>query len=111
MSNTVENIESTNSLNGLWVILVENQGELAAVPNEARVPMILHSGNDLRFLLGFKNVAGARKVVSKYQGAEPRMVVKDYEPELRELAEKAGVSGVVIDYDPETQKFASASPL
>src|SRR5512143_1401690 len=66
------------SLANLWVLLVNNDGELTAQDADGRVPVMARAGNDQTYLLVFKNVVTARKFVaaSELPDAEPRMVVR-----------------------------------
>jgi hypothetical protein len=103
----------TTSLANLWVLLVHNDGELATQDAEGRVPMLARAGNDQKYLLVFKNVAKARQFLSTQEvaGAEPRMVVRANHDDIVRIARSAGVVGTLIDYDPKTQKYASAGAL
>jgi hypothetical protein len=51
-------------IGGLWVLLVQNDGELATQDNDGRVPVMCRAGNDQTYLLVFKNVAKARQFVA-----------------------------------------------
>jgi hypothetical protein len=98
-----------SSLDGLWVLLVEDQLGLQG----ARIPMMARAGNDETYLLGFKNMHNARKFLkdSAIEDAEPRMVVRGNKGELLDIARANGVIGVLVDYDPATQQYASAAEL
>lgn len=99
---------------GLWVLLVVNEGQLASEEHDARVPMMARAGDDQTYLLGFKNIPTARKFIqasSLESGAEPRMVVKGNKDEVLRIARKAGVVGILVDYDPITQQYANATEL
>jgi hypothetical protein len=100
-------------LNGLWVLLVDNQGELPVQDAEGRVPMMARAGNDERFLLVFKNVVKARQFLATQEldGAEPRMVVRGNRDDILRIAKSAGVVGTLLDYDPTTQRYAAAQAL
>ena len=65
------------------------------------------------YLLVFKNVAKARQFVAvqDLDGAEPRMVVRGNQQDIMRIARSAGVVGTLLDYDPTTQKYASAQAL
>ena len=97
-------------LNGLWILLVDNQGELAAQDTEGRVPVLARAGNDQTYLLVFKDVVKARRFVAQQEldGAEPRMVVRGNREDILRIARSAGVVGTLLDYDPKTQQYASA---
>ena len=101
------------ALNGLWVLLVDNQGELEAQDPDGRVPMMARAGNDQTYLLVFKNVVKARQFVAQQEldGAEPRMVVRGNRDDILRIARSAGVVGTLLDYDPTTQQYASAAAL
>jgi hypothetical protein len=103
----------TTPLTNLWVLLVHNDGELATQDAEGRVPMLARAGNDQKYLLVFKNVAKARQFLTMQDadGAEPRMVVRANHDDIVRIAKSAGVVGTLLDYDPKTQKYASAGAL
>ena len=103
----------TTPLTNLWVLLVQNDGELTAQDADGRVPMLARTGNDQKYLLVFKNVAKARQFLSSQDvnGAEPRMVVRANQADILRIARSAGVVGTLLDYDPTTQKYASAAAL
>lgn len=108
-----QNRTDTTPLTNLWVLLVQNDGELNAQDSDGRVPMLARSGNDQKYLLVFKNVAKARQFLSTQDvdGAEPRMVVRANHDDIVRIARSAGVVGTLLDYDPATQKYASAGAL
>jgi len=103
----------TPALNGLWVLLIDNQGELKAQDAEGRVPMLARAGNDQTYLLVFKDVVKARRFVAsqEIEGAEPRMVVRGNREDIVRIAKSAGVVGTLVDYDPTTQKYATTTAL
>ena len=100
-------------LDGLWVLLVANEGQLPTADADGRVPMMAKSGDDAAYLLGFKNVAKARQFVaaSALDGAEPRMVVRGNRDDIVRIAKSAGVVGTLVDYDPTTQQYAASGAL
>ena len=100
-------------IDGLWVLLVNNEGELAAQDAAGRVPVMCRAGNEQTYLLVFKNVAKARQFVaaSEIDGAEPRMVVRGNRDDIVRIAMTAGATGTLLDYDPSTQQFAAADEL
>lgn len=100
-------------INGLWVLLVNNEGELQAQDNDGRVPVMARAGNDQTYLLVFKNVVKARAFLAKQEldGAEPRMVVRGNRDDIVRIAKSAGVVGTLVDYDPATQQFAATGAL
>ncbi|HUJ62842.1 MAG TPA: hypothetical protein VLX92_30275 [Kofleriaceae bacterium] len=104
---------STPAIDGLWVLLVSNQGELAAEDAAGRVPVMARAGNDQTYLLVFKNVVKARQFVAAQDldGAEPRMVVRGNREDILRIAKSAGVVGTLLDYDPSTQQYAAATAL
>ena len=104
---------SSATLDGLWVLLVSNEGELMAQDAAGRVPVMARAGNDQTYLLVFKNVVKARQFVSSSQmeGAEPRMVVRGNRDDIIRIARSAGVVGTLLDYDPSTQKYADTQAL
>lgn len=103
----------TPTLDGLWVLLVSNEGELNAQDAAGRVPVMARAGNDQTYLLVFKNVVKARQFVSNsnLEGAEPRMVVRGNREDIIRIARSAGVVGTLLDYDPSTQKYAETQAL
>ena len=100
-------------LTNLWVLLVQNDGELTTQDADGRVPMMARAGNDQTYLLVFKNVVKARQFLSAQDvgGAEPRMVVRANHDDIVRIAKSAGVVGTLLDYDPRTQKYASTGAL
>jgi len=105
--------DTRSALDGLWVLLVDNEGQIAASDPDGRVPMMARAGDDQTYLLGFKNVAKARQFLSaqEIEGAEPRMVVRGNQGVILQIAQAAGVVGVLVDYDPQTQQYAAATSL
>jgi hypothetical protein len=104
--------EDKSALVGLWVLLVDNEGQLPDAGAD-RVPMMARAGNDQTYLLGFKNMTNARSFMRKSQleTAEPRMVVKGNKSHFLQIARNAGVVGILVDYDPTTQQYAAATEL
>jgi hypothetical protein len=102
-----------STIEGLWVLLVDNEGELKAQDSNGRVPVMARAGNDQTYLLVFKDVAKARRFVasSELPGAEPRMVVRGNRDDIVRIARSAGVVGTLIDYDATTQKYAATGAL
>ena len=101
------------SLTNLWVLLIQNEGELTAQDSDGRVPMMARAGDDRTYLLVFKNVVKARQFLSTQDvaGAEPRMVVRANHDDIVRIARSAGVVGTLLDYDPTTQQYASTGAL
>jgi hypothetical protein len=97
----------------MWVLLVNNEGELSAQDSDGRVPVMARAGNDQTYLLVFKNIGKARQFVasSELDGAEPRMVVRGNRDDIVRIAKSAGVVGTLLDYDPTTQQYASTGAL
>jgi hypothetical protein len=107
-------MENANpDLAGLWVLLVQNDGEISTQDADGRVPVMARAGDDQTYLLVFKNVAKARQFVAVQDlpGAEPRMVVRGNHQDIMRIARSAGVVGTLLDYDPTTQRYASAKAL
>jgi hypothetical protein len=104
---------SSPTLDGLWVLLVSNEGELMAQDAAGRVPVMARAGNEQTYLLVFKNVVKARQFVSNsnLEGAEPRMVVRGNRDDIIRIARSAGVVGTMLDYDPSTQRYADTQAL
>jgi hypothetical protein len=98
-------------LEGLWVLLVANEGQLPTADADGRVPMMAKAGDDAAYLLAFKNVFKARQflISTDAEGAEPRMVVRGNREEMLRIARSAGAAGVLLDYDPSTGQYASAT--
>ena len=97
-------------LDGLWVLLVDNAGQLATA--DERVPMLARAGDDQTYLLGFKNATKARQFVATQDVvAEPRMIVRGNKDDILRIARVASVVGVLVDYDPSTQRYGAAVEL
>jgi hypothetical protein len=103
----------TSMLAGLWVLLVQNHGEISTQDADGRVPVMARAGDDQTYLLVFKDVAKARQFVAvqELDGAVPRMVVRGNQQDIMRIARSAGVVGTLLDYDPKTQHYASARAL
>ena len=100
------------SIEGLWVLLVANEGELPKSDPDGRVPMMARAGDDQTYLLAFKNVPKARQFLAACAVvAEPRMVVRGNKDEMVAIAQSAHVAGVLVDYDPATQAYLAAIEL
>jgi hypothetical protein len=101
------------AIDGLWVLLISNEGELTTQDSNGRVPVMCRAGNDQTYLLVFKDVVKARQFVatSSLDGAEPRMVVRANKDDIVRIAKSAGVVGTLLDYDPSTQKYAATTAL
>jgi hypothetical protein len=110
---TQTHIQSAPNLAGLWVLLVQNDGELQQQDADGRVPVMARAGNDQTYLLVFKNVVKARQFVAAQalDGAEPRMVVRGNRDDIVRIAKSAGVVGTLVDYDAATQKYATTGAL
>ncbi len=100
-------------LSGLWVLLVDNEGELSIQDNDGRVPVMARAGDDQTYLLVFKDVVKARQFVATQDlgGAEPRMVVRGNRDDILRIAKSAGVVGTLLDYDPTTHQYSSTGAL
>jgi len=100
------NNPSGSSLEGLWVLLVSEEGE-------TQIPVMAKAGDDQTYLLGFKNAFKARKFLqgTAVEDAEPRMVVEANKGEMLTLALAQGAAGVLVDYDPETHDYGTATEL
>jgi len=100
-------------LDGLWVLLIQNEDQLPTADADGRVPMMARSGETTTYLLGFKNVVKARQflISQGIEGAEPRMVVRGNRDEMLRIAQSANATGVLVDYDPATQAYGSVSSL
>ncbi len=106
-------VDAKSSLEGLWVLLVDDATDTEACNDPSRIPMMARAGNDQTYVLGFKNMHNARKFLtaSDIEGVEPRMVVKSNKTEFISAAKANGVVGVLVDYDPSTQKYSRAAEL
>jgi hypothetical protein len=105
--------QTPTAIAGLWVLLVQNEGELSQQDSDGRVPVMARAGNDQTYLLVFKNVVKARQFVAAQDldGAEPRMVVRGNRDDIVRIAKSAGVVGTLVDYDPTTQQYAATGAL
>ena len=108
-----ETATARTDLTNLWVLLVNNEGELSVQDADGRVPVMARAGNDQTYLLVFKNVVKARQFLASQaiDGAEPRMVVRGNRDDIVRIARSAGVVGTLLDYDPTTQKYAATQAL
>lgn len=100
--------QTTALLEGLWILLVRNEGELEVSDADGRVPVLALAGNNKTYLLGWKNAVKARQfaAASELEGAEARMVVKGNKDEILRIVRTAGVSGLLIDFDATTKQYA-----
>lgn len=98
-------------LDGLWVLLIANEGQLPTADADGRVPMMAKSGETSTYLLGFKTVVKARQFLASQgiEGAEPRMVVRGNRDDMLRIAQSAGANAVLVDYEPATQAYAAVS--
>jgi hypothetical protein len=105
--------QATTLLEGLWVLLVQNEGEIETADADGRVPVLAVAGDNQTYLLGWKNAAKARQflVASELDTAEPRMVVKANKQEILDIVRKAGVAGLLVDFDATTKQYALAADL
>lgn len=101
------------ALEGLWVVLVANEGQLPIADADGRVPVMAKSGDTDAYLLVWKNMTKARAFVAaaELEGAEPRLVVRSNREELVKIARAAHVIGVLVDYDAQTQQYGAATSL
>ncbi len=99
-------------LNGLWLLLV-NQDDEASKRIEDQVPVMAKAGNDMNYVLGFKNAANARKFLqdSEIDNAVPRMVVTANQENFLDCAKANGAAGLLVDYDVSSREYAKASEL
>jgi hypothetical protein len=101
-----------NSIEGLWILLVPNEGELPESDADGRVPMMARAGDDQTYLLAFKTVVKARQFLAACEtSADPRMVVRGNKVDVLRIAASGKVAGVLIDYDPATQAYTAAIEL
>ncbi|MCP4446326.1 MAG: hypothetical protein GY811_13420 [Myxococcales bacterium] len=99
-------------LNGLWLLLV-NQDDDSSKKIEDQVPVMAKAGNDMNYVLGFKNAANARKFLqdSAIENAVPRMVVSANQGHFLDCAKANGAAGLLVDYDVASREYAEASEL
>ena len=100
-----------NVLDGLWVLLIANEDQLPTADADGRVPMMARSSETLTYLLGFKTVVKARQFIAAQaiEGAEPRMLVRANRDDMMRIAQSAGATQVLIDYEPTSQSYAAIS--
>jgi hypothetical protein len=103
----------TAQLDGLWVVLVANDGEVGAADADGRAPMMAQSGSGQLLLLAFRTAATARSFVADQEidDVQYKMIVGQNKEELIELAKAAGALGCLVDYDPATQAYVSTAAL
>lgn len=101
------------TLEGLWVLLMANDGGLPDSDADGRVPVMAQAGNNAVYVVAFKNVAKARQFCTEaaLEGAEARMVVRGNKDEVLRVARSAGALGTLVDYDIKTQKYLVALDL
>jgi hypothetical protein len=101
--------QATTFLEGLWVLLVRNEGEIDVSDADGRVPLLALAGNNKTYLLGWKNAVKARQfaATSELEGAEARMVVKGNKDEVLRIVRSAGVAGLLVDFDATTKQYAA----
>ena len=101
-----------STIEGMWILLIANEGELMVSDPDGRVPMMARAGDDQTYLLAFKNVAKARQFLAACEApAEPRMVVRGNKADIFRICESVKVAGVLVDYDHATQQYAFAIEL
>ena len=112
-TSTQNHVQTAPNLAGLWVLLINNDGELQTQDADGRVPVMARAGNDKTYLLVFKNVVKARQFVATQEldGAEPRMVVRGNHGDIVRIARSANAIGTLVDYDPATQQYAATGVL
>jgi hypothetical protein len=108
---TAANIGPGAVLDGLWVLLIANEDQLPTADADGRVPMMARSSETLTYLLGFKTVVKARQFIAAQaiEGAEARMLVRANRDDMMRIAQAAGATQVLIDYDPTSQSYAAIS--
>src|SRR4051794_31964065 len=81
------------TIDGLWVLLVANEGELPVSDAEGRVPMMARAGDDQTYLLAFRNVAKARQFLAACESsAGLQMVVRGNKDDLVRISQSANVA-------------------
>jgi len=90
-----------SSLEGLWVILVAENGN--------KVPLMAKAGNGT-YLLAFRTGFTARKLMVDrvVSDGEPRLILKHNIAELIGQSLVQSLAGVLIDYDAQTNKYREA---
>ncbi len=80
---------------------------------KTKLPVLVESGTKHKFVLSFKNAAGAKKFLkeSDTEDGVPMMVVKGNAMTMIETARTLGADGILIDYDASTQRYGGASLL
>ncbi|HLU67263.1 MAG TPA: hypothetical protein VKZ63_13355 [Kofleriaceae bacterium] len=108
-----EELPGRSSLDGLWLVLVDQEGARSGATFEGRVPMMARAGDEQTYLLGFKNAQRVRKFLeaAPVPNAEPRLVVRGNKDEVLRVARANGVVGVLVDYDPQTRAYSAAAEL
>lgn len=100
------------TIEGMWVLLLANEGELPDQDADGRVPALARAGDGNVYLLAFKNVVKARQfLASSDMQADARMVVRGNKDELLRVAKAAGVVGTLVDYDAVTQNYGAVLGL
>ena len=76
---------------------------------ELETERTVRSSETLTYLLGFKTVVKARQFIAAQaiEGAEPRMVVRGNRDEMIRIAQSAGATSVLVDYEPATQAYGA----
>lgn len=102
-----------SSIDGLWVLLTANDGELSVQDAEGRVPVLARASNDKTYLLVFKNVVRAKAfiVAQSLELTEPRMIVRGNKDEIIRIAKAGTCAGALLDFEASTGAFASIFPL
>lgn len=90
------------SLDGLWVLLADNGGQLEAQDSDGKVPVLAQAGDQYYYLLAFRNAAKARAFAAgqSLDDVTARMVVGAYKDELIRVARAVGAIGMLVDYEP-----------
>lgn len=101
------------SLDGLWVLLARNEGQLAAEDADGKVPILAQAGDQYFYLVAFRNAAKARAFAAAngLEDLDPRMVMGPYKEDLLRVARAAGAIGALVDYEPGIGEAVPAMPL
>ncbi len=97
------NTNRGSTLEGLWVLLVTENG--------TKTPLLARAGNGL-YLLAFKTGFTARKFLVESRAeatVEPRMVVSANRPKIVASVADKDVAGVLVDYDFVNHTYKTAS--
>ncbi len=101
------------TLDGLWVLLADNGGQLEAEDSDGKVPILAQAGDQYYYLLAFRNAAKARAFATSHglDDVNARMVVGVYKEELIRVSRAVGAIGMLLDYEPGGAAPVAASAM